>query len=338
MTTQVKRGFTLVELLVVIAIIGVLIALLLPAVQAAREAARRTQCVNNLKQMGLGLHNFHDVNRRYPAGCSNNMGVHGTATSQKFGTSWMAYIMPFIELGNAYDKAQLGTNQEFNTSTISNGIGSGAGSPQFDVYRCPSSPLDAEVCSADPKTMIADYVAIAGTDGSFGGIATTVQSTDVGIHGKGGVMFFNSKTNFAGITDGTSNVMVVGEVGDWLWESATTRKDYRPGVTYGFAMGCKGSNNDSSTLPASPHNNQRGYNTTTLAYQINPGKTQFFGSSCTDGVCANYGNNTPLRSAHPTGVLVLFGDGSSHFIAETISSTTLAQLAVRNDGAVTGEY
>src|SRR5688572_26222129 len=92
----VQRAFTLVELLVVIAIIGILIALLLPAVQAAREAARRSQCQNNLKQIALGMHNFHDVYGNFPAGeVSSNTGV--TPTSQARNWVWSALILPFIE-------------------------------------------------------------------------------------------------------------------------------------------------------------------------------------------------------------------------------------------------
>ena len=94
---RARRGFTLVELLVVIAIIGILVALLLPAVQAAREAARRTQCTNNLKQLGLAVHNYENTNKELPPG-----GL--TPTGGSYGHSWWVRILPYIEQGNVYDK------------------------------------------------------------------------------------------------------------------------------------------------------------------------------------------------------------------------------------------
>ncbi|MCR9115531.1 MAG: DUF1559 domain-containing protein [bacterium] len=334
-----KSGFTLVELLVVIAIIGVLIALLLPAVQAAREAARRAQCTNNLKQHGLGLHNFHDTNRRFPPGASNNRSPFGTSGGQLWGTSWMAYIMPYIEMNNAYSRALLGKNQQYNSTNIRAGIGDTAGNPQFDVYLCPSSSLETTVClsTTSPGSMVADYVGIAGAVNGFGGLAGVTQNTTpYGPAAQNGILFHNSRITFAGITDGSSNTLLVGEVGDWVWESATVKRDYRPSIQHGFAMGCNGNNNNGSDVPN--NSNGRVFNTTSLRHAINPGKTQFFPSSCTDGVCQNAGNNSPLRSGHPTGCLVLLGDGSSRFIAETIDTTTLATLASRNDGAVISDF
>ncbi len=107
MTKRSRKGFTLVELLVVIAIIGILVSLLLPAVQAAREAARRTQCVNNLKQFGLAIHNFHDTNRKFPPGNlgdPNKVTLYGGSLQQY--TGMIPYILPFMELKNLQDNIE----------------------------------------------------------------------------------------------------------------------------------------------------------------------------------------------------------------------------------------
>jgi len=92
-----RRAFTLVELLVVIAIIGILVALLLPAIQAAREAARRTQCSNNLKQMGVGFHNYHDAHRSFPPSCVKQKDQDGGGSAQA--TLWSGLLLPFMEQG-----------------------------------------------------------------------------------------------------------------------------------------------------------------------------------------------------------------------------------------------
>src|SRR5512135_122792 len=101
-----SRGFTLIELLVVIAVIGILVALLLPAVQAAREAARRMQCSNNLKQIGLALHNYHDANKKFPFGSRG--GSSWAQTGIKDGTNWRVSILPYLEQTALYSKLNFG--------------------------------------------------------------------------------------------------------------------------------------------------------------------------------------------------------------------------------------
>ncbi|WDI44668.1 DUF1559 domain-containing protein [Bremerella sp. P1] len=325
-----NTGFTLVELLVVIAIIGVLIALLLPAVQQAREAARRSQCVNNLKQHGLGLHNFHDTYLRLPPGTTNNLPPFGTATGRKWGTGWMVHLLPYVELGNVYDIIDL--SEHWNGGSVSDACGVDAGSPVFGIYECPSASVSQELGGDPVKTMVADYVSIAGVVNGFAGISGANENVidDVGNASMNGVLYYNSKTNFAHVTDGTSNTMMVSEVGAWLKSAAGTRVDYRS-TTYGFNMGTIGNNDNKTTLPNS--RDGRCFNTTSLRYPIN--QIQPFDSSCdTDGVCTNYGNNPPLRSDHPGGVNVLFVDGSVHFFPETIDLPTFGNLGVRNDGNV----
>jgi len=333
-----KTGFTLVELLVVIAIIGVLVALLLPAVQSAREAARRSQCTNNLKQHGLALHNFHDVNRRFPPGTANNMPPFGTAPGPRWGASWMVYIMPGLEMNAIAEKWKWDVHYTDTNNRALIGDGATPASPQFPAFRCPSSALERTVSEQAAFAMVVDYVGIAGSVNNFGGLTGIEQSTTpMGPSARNGVLYYNSKVNMAGITDGTSHTLLVSEVGEHIWvgsASNETREDFRPSRIYGFAMGCVGDETNVSNQTTLPNDSYggRAFNTTTLRYAIN--QTRYYTSACDDGVCRNGGNNTPLRSAHPGGVNALFGDGSVHFLSETIPATVLARLAARQDGEV----
>ncbi|NIL97652.1 MAG: DUF1559 domain-containing protein, partial [Planctomycetales bacterium] len=167
---RIRHGFTLVELLVVITIIGILISMLLPAVQSARESARRTQCSNKLKQMGLALHSFHTTHKHFPPGAANNQQPFGARTPgdpAQWGASWMVYIMPQLEMNVIAQKWTFADGH--NDAPVQAVIGNTAGSPQFPAFRCPSSSLSAIKSLSGPNSMVVDYVAIAGTVNDFGG-------------------------------------------------------------------------------------------------------------------------------------------------------------------------
>lgn len=340
MSVRIRNGFTLVELLVVIAIIGILIALLLPAVQAAREAGRRASCTNNLHQIGFGLHNYHDIRMRLPPGAANNLVPFGTRTGgfnseYQWGASWMAYIMPYLELENAYDAARFAEAENFDSPTIRGAIGDIAGGPTFDIYRCPSASLEHETSIGVPGSMVPDYAGIAGAVNLFGGLTNVEQNqTPFGPATQNGLLYHNSRVKLPSIPDGASNTISVSEVGDWLYDNSGSTVDWRPGVQHGFAMGCKGQNNN--TADVANDSLSRVFNTVAIAYPINPGRTTRFNGNCQTGVCQNAGNNSPLRSAHPTGVLILFADDSTRFINERIDLATLASLASRKDRRVIG--
>ena len=190
------RGFTLVELLVVIAIIGVLIALLLPAVQAAREAARRTECYNNLKQIGLATHLYHDANRVLPQG-GYSIGPSNW--------SWSGLILPFMEANNAYDTIDF--NFGFNTTTNQNAI-----KHFVPTYQCGSAPpLKLASCCGripgDDDAAETDYASIATHLSDDYGVTPLTPLTAAGT----GCMFEGSKIKLRAITDGTSHTLLIGE-------------------------------------------------------------------------------------------------------------------------------
>ncbi|MCR9117687.1 MAG: DUF1559 domain-containing protein [bacterium] len=196
-----RRAFTLVELLVVIAIIGVLIALLLPAVQAAREAARRTQCVNNLKQIGLAMHNHHDTFRRLPVGSA---GVNAS-TNAGWGWGWGAYILPFTEQENLYNTISSPTENIFTDSGYSATAHIAAAmTTRIDGFMCPSSATP-EIQGGQSTH---NYAGNAGGNWTSGDDSNAIDGTN------GVLLFGNPKTDglrFADITDGTSSTLLVCE-------------------------------------------------------------------------------------------------------------------------------
>ena len=195
MKPSTRSGFTLVELLVVIAIIAILIALLVPAVQKVRAAAQRVQCENNLKQIGLAIHNYYSARKVFPAAY--------TATGLNQGWGWGATILPYLEQGPLYQSAGV-QNQVFGLP-----LKLGIASPnqwtqtQLEVFRCPSNPAPG---LNDQRSLFAtsNYRAVAGPNPNYDLIF--IVNDD-----KGGVMYQNSRTKFEHITDGSSNTLLIGE-------------------------------------------------------------------------------------------------------------------------------
>jgi prepilin-type N-terminal cleavage/methylation domain-containing protein/prepilin-type processing-associated H-X9-DG protein len=191
-TRKAANGFTLVELLVVIAIIAVLIGLLLPAVQKVREAAARLSCQNNLKQLGLGLHNFQLTYGHFPAAYE--------AVGYNSGPGWGTFILPFIEQEPLARLVPTGSPFWGGMRAVS--TSADGGQTPLRVFRCPSDLGGPDVSPAQGNFAVANYRATAGT------LTTVAYFLGVDL---GGVMFQNSKIRIADITDGTSNTMVVGE-------------------------------------------------------------------------------------------------------------------------------
>ncbi len=243
MTRQARsrgRGFTLVELLVVIAIIGILIALLLPAVQAAREAARRMQCSNALKQIGLALQNYHDTAKSFPIGIRNASGPRFPDSS--VGQSWWVGVFPYMEQQTIAEQWRDDVKASGNRNPRNMGLINGL---VISVMRCPSCPFPdlvkesgamARMMVKDPAqpgvdvpfegACQANYVGISGAydDGSSGSLADEMRAINrrcasSGTHGfpcAGGTLFPNGVARMADLRDGTSNTIVVGEQSGWM--------------------------------------------------------------------------------------------------------------------------
>lgn len=306
-----RSGFTLVELLVVIAIIGVLIALLLPAVQQAREAARRLQCTNHQKQIGLALHNYHDTFLQFPPGCFTDMlnkPEGSSSASNKMRYGWMHPLLPMIEEGATYDifidEVQNTSKFAWQTSVRENVI---------EDFLCPSDPNGGKLVKGTSGLGFAgNYVLFSGTDGITG--SGTQED---------GMFYPWSKTQFKDVTDGTSNTSMITEI--LLVPETGTNHDRRG--CYWIAEGGGGNylaatlHNPNSTTPTSSDMQQAG-NFISTPY-----------APCANGSWAYF--RVTARSNHPGGVLTTMADGSVKFYSETMDNPIWQALGTRSNGEIT---
>ena len=318
-------GFTLIELLVVIAIIAILIGLLLPAVQKVREAAARMSCQNNLKQLGLAIHNYHDQRQQLPPGGE-------TSPTGGHGVSWLGYVLPFIAQSAIYNKMDFkgGTGDQVHTgifylNVINGGAANGA---KISTFLCPSTTFETIMATGGPcpqGLVRPTYVGISGAVGHTTAVdfGANQQHAPSGIISKGGILTLNAPSQsrkLTGITDGTSNTLMVSEQSDWCKNSSGQNMDGRSDHGHTFLMG--GHDGD-----------RRTWNITTLRYAINNRTWENVGVGD-----QFYGQNKPLVSPHSGGVNGVLADGSVRFLRNSIDLTTLFNLGNRDDGNVLGDF
>lgn len=190
-------AFTLVELLVVIAIIGVLVALLLPAIQAARESARKSSCRNNLRQIGLGMHNYETAFKRLPSGYAYSPGPQGNA----LGWSWTSTLLPFIEQTSIYERLDL-------KKPVFDAVNAAVREQHIALLLCPTDDVSPSgfVSMGDEMYAMACYVANFGTPD-----LDEDQEQRLGVAGPWGPFYRNSRTRLKDVTDGLSHTLMVGE-------------------------------------------------------------------------------------------------------------------------------
>lgn len=317
-----NNGFTLVELLVVIAIIGILIGMLLPAVQAVREAARRTACQNNMRQMGLGILNYESgIGELPPSGYTE-----GFSRTNQLDFSWIIHILPFAEANNMFDAI------DFDVVTMPTSGGRGFHAVNFAALQ--NSPLPMIVCpSSDMEQVDSDnstegivrsfYTGIHGATRDENGDGE-IDDADADVSGSLGLIFDNgafqrnTQLSLAALTDGTSNTMMIGEQSDWLLDENGERVDERSDCSHSILLGY---------APV----DQRIYNMTVVRYAINHRDNE------SPGIQDNCGRNTPLTSPHTGGINAVYGDGSVHFLPDTTNINVLFNLCDRGDGQVIGD-
>jgi prepilin-type N-terminal cleavage/methylation domain-containing protein len=327
-----RSGFTLVELLVVIAIIGVLVALLLPAVQSAREAARRSSCQNNLKQIGLAIHNFHDSKGHLPS--STRPAAGGTVRHGVF-----TYLLPFMEQKPLWDSYDLSLSWGVAPNTTVTGL-------RLTSYECPSSPKHGGLLDMIPDgdssstfgtgqvAAIGDYGASLGVDPSLPAAAAPVlvqgsaSTTSNGLITTNGMLPKNSKLTFSDVADGLSNTVAVLESGGRPFVYRRGRQ-VSPQITQshlnggGWARAASdilfaGSNQSGTTIPGIYVNKTNGYDVGQENYGSNG-----YPSVGTEGSSQPY-------AFHASGFNVVRGDGSVKYIDEDINIGVIAAIITRN--------
>jgi prepilin-type N-terminal cleavage/methylation domain-containing protein len=322
-----KNAFTLIELLVVIAIIAVLIALLLPAVQQAREAARRSQCKNNLKQLGLALHNYHDTANVFPP-CMwwYGMNYPGGSTSMinTMGPSWIHSILPNLDQGNLYmlSNFSLPLNQGTNPQVISRTIPS---------LLCPS---DSNAHSGNPYTDQTGFPMARGCYAASGyAVANALALWNSVASSDRGLMGYSSRTRMADVTDGTSNSVASWEV--------------RAGTNQGDPRGVWASGRVGGGMIGACVNPINGGSQTGDCYGINSGNSNgddIYSSQAIDNPAVGMGGynsgegQAGPKSLHVGGVHALLADGSVRFISQNLNGATMRNLIGIADGQVVGDY
>lgn len=344
-----RSAFTLIELLVVIAIIAILIALLLPAVQQAREAARRSQCKNNLKQIGLAMHNYLDTFGTFPIGS-----LYGLSTAfPPYGsnlTTWNVRLLPYIEQTTLYN------NVNFDVHPGNTAANNAVAQTELPAYRCPSDSNGRGSCGSGfdqygPTNYVGCVGGGSGTDDDArggGGSGTAPPFTVPGGNStwyacpqnndtQRGIFSANSFTKLASITDGTSNTALVSEclVGVPRYHQTSPAGD---------------TNCTPSGLSGATRRTNSGYSwmfgRTNPAWYFSAMYTPNFRRAATatevDGIydCSNndIGGAYVARSKHTGGVQVTLADGSVRFVSDNINRQTWRDVGNRKDGNPVGEF
>lgn len=340
---RLRRGFTLIELLVVIAIIAVLIALLLPAVQQAREAARRTQCKNNLKQLGLAIHNYESTYSKLP---TSGKGINFSIINmQGFPTSFFQSILPYADQAPLYNQF----NFAYHYTNSANSTNSTAAKTKLTALLCPSNGVTPPDVNGygEADYMPVPFVDIDPTTGlrnGQNGTAGGANGSSLGATKEGMLCLFPSP--IAGVTDGTSNTIAIfeqsgrpgGIIGKyplnmWIGGANGANTGDMPG---GMSAPNRWADGDSGAGVSGPPNATAGN-----IRIINNNKTPFGGPTGAGGcpwTTNNCGPNNEPFSLHTGGAHALMGDGTVRFLSENLDTHVVRRLCGKSEGETVGEF
>jgi prepilin-type N-terminal cleavage/methylation domain-containing protein/prepilin-type processing-associated H-X9-DG protein len=339
---QIRSAFTLIELLVVIAIIAILIGLLLPAVQKIREAAARVQCQNNLKQLGLALHEYHSTNNIFPTGCNHPVSS----------PNWRVWLLPYLEENGLFTATNAqawmlnpttnvysgGNSFDGITSGYTNGAAVLSGLV-VKVYACPASHMPTNPTNPNNQHggQVHAYIGISGASPDpvgrdVGYTCTTTMYANM-VFANTGMLIANFGVRLTDCTDGTSNTLMVGEQSG----SVGTSDNYRNSYVGGWAGAAMDGNYNGDTT--GPHTQPLGvwcptasgkYNAYTTGITVVTSKNNSKTASSINSF--TYSANTILNSSHTGGINGAMADGSVRFISDNVTFTTFQAVCSRNDG------